>query len=91
MEGLHRIGQMKGVKVILVNVLATLVSCDQVAGVIMNYLKRQGNSDAVPPLVVRLVGDNLDLAKDLLAPFNILVTDDLDAAIAETVSQVRSK
>jgi succinyl-CoA synthetase beta subunit len=46
------------------------------------YLRNRKNT---PPIVVRLVGDRIEQAADLLAKSKIPMTDSLEDAIAKTV------
>lgn len=81
-QGLDLILADKTVKAVLVNVLGSVISCRQVAEGMTFYLRNRKNT---PPIVVRLVGDRVEQAADLLAKSNIPMTDSLEDAIAKTV------
>jgi succinyl-CoA synthetase beta subunit len=85
-QGLDLIVQEAGVKVILVNILGGAVSCLQVAESIAGFLKWQPTNRSLPPLVVRLVGEQLPSARGLLAAMDIPVYESMDAAVAEAVA-----
>jgi succinyl-CoA synthetase beta subunit len=81
-QGLDLILADKTVKAVLVNVLGSVISCRQVAEGMTFYTRNRKN---MPPIVVRLVGDRIDQAADLLAKSKIPMTDSLEDAIAKTV------
>ncbi|MBW4516684.1 MAG: succinate--CoA ligase subunit beta [Timaviella obliquedivisa GSE-PSE-MK23-08B] len=81
-QGLDLILADKTVKAVLVNVLGSVISCRQVAEGMTFYLRNRKNT---PPIVVRLVGDRLEQAAELLAKSKIPMTDSLEDAIAKTV------
>lgn len=89
-QGLELVTQARGAKVILVNILSSVISSTQVAGAIASYLQRQPYSHRVPTLVVRLVGQ-LEQARERLALLEVPVLDHLDGAIAQAVSLSKSK
>lgn len=81
-QGLDLLLADKTVKAVLVNVLGSVISCRQVAEGMTFYLRNRKNT---PPIVVRLVGDRVEQAADLLAKSKIPMTDSLEDAIAKTV------
>ncbi len=81
-QGLDLILADKTVKAVLVNVLGSVISCRQVAEGMTFYLRNRKNT---PPIVVRLVGDRVEQAAELLAKSKIPMTDSLEDAIAKTV------
>ncbi len=81
-QGLDLILADKAVKAVLVNVLGSVISCRQVAEGMTFYLRNRKNT---PPIVVRLVGDRIEQAAELLAKSKIPMTDSLEDAIAKTV------
>jgi len=81
-QGLDLILADKSVKAVLVNVLGSVISCRQVAEGMTFYLRNRKNT---PPIVVRLVGDRVEQAAELLAKSKIPMTDSLEDAIAKTV------
>jgi succinyl-CoA synthetase beta subunit len=85
-QGLELIAQEKSVKVILVNILGGAVSCLQVAEAIANFLKWQPANRQIPPLVVRLTGEQFHSARGLLAAIEVPVYESLDEAVAATAT-----
>ena len=66
---------------VLVNIFGGILRCDIAArGIVMAYRERRANQ----PLVVRMLGTNLDDGKDILARsgLNVTFTDTLTAAAA---------
>ena len=81
----------KQVKGILVNIFGGIMKCDTIALGILGAAKEIGLK---LPLVVRLAGTNVDLAKKILAEqkgdIAIINADDLDDAAKKAVAAVRS-
>ncbi|MCU0569714.1 MAG: succinate--CoA ligase subunit beta [Oculatellaceae cyanobacterium Prado106] len=90
-QGLDLILQDKSVRVILINLLGSIISNPQVAEVIASYLSRRNRNWRLPPMVVRLVGDRLEEASALLAQANVPVVPSLDDAIAKCVILAQAK
>jgi succinyl-CoA synthetase beta subunit len=85
-QGLSLISHHDGLKVILINILSGVISCVQIAEAIAHHFKRLFTTSAPPVLVVRLVGNELSEAQALLAEMNVLVVEQLDDAIAQTIA-----
>lgn len=85
-QGLELMTQNRGVKVVLVNILSGLLTCDQIAQVIVRFLKRQVRQSHLPKLIIRLMGDRLTEATTLLAESGIPAVERLDDAIAKAVA-----
>ncbi|MBF1999870.1 MAG: succinate--CoA ligase subunit beta [Synechococcales cyanobacterium C42_A2020_086] len=85
-QGLDLITQDKSVKAVLVNIVSNGVSCLQVAEAIASFLKWEAAHRHLPPLVVRLVGEQFHSARGLLAAINVPVFESLDESISHTVS-----
>jgi succinyl-CoA synthetase beta subunit len=83
--GLQRLSQIDEIEVILVNLLGGGLLCSQIAAVISRYA-RYNALRPLPRLVIRITGDELKHARELLAEFKIPVVDQLDAAISHTVA-----
>jgi succinyl-CoA synthetase beta subunit len=90
-QGLELVTQARGVKVVLVNILSSFISGVQIAEAIASYLQRQPYSHRTPLLVVRVVGSQLEQARERLASLEVPVLDYLDGAIAQAVSLGKSK
>jgi succinyl-CoA synthetase beta subunit len=73
-----------GIKVLLINIMDGLASCEEIADVIANYT--QNDSGGYPHFVVRLVGSDLEAAKERLTSVGITLLPQLDEAIAKTAS-----
>lgn len=84
-QGLDRIQQIPGLRVILINIIGSFVSCIQVAEIIANYLNTHSFTNPAPPLVVRLVGEHFTQAQELLGSMDIPVLDCLDDAIEKAI------
>ncbi len=105
-RGLELMTQTKQVRVLLVNLVSSLIPCDEIAGVITAFLKRRireprGVSEIrpdtliihtlrIPQLVVRLVGSECDRAKARLADAQVTIADTLDDAVAQTIVLAKS-
>jgi succinyl-CoA synthetase beta subunit len=122
-SALKQITEAKGIKVILVNILASASASEQVAQVIANYLlskfgevpvvkaveqperpmrmtapthRTQNNGthtlskqsvalSQIPHFVIRIVGGQIDSAKEHLAAIPIHWRDNLDEAVAQAI------
>lgn len=73
-----------GMRVLLINIMDGLASCEEIADVIVSF--SQNDAGGYPDFVVRLVGCNLEAAKDRLAAVGITVLEQLDEAVAKAVS-----
>ena len=109
-QGLEQMTQSKQTRVLLINLVSGLVPCNEVAEVIVAYMKRRIReprhisemremraADNVlvhpvrfPRLVVRLVGREVEQARSILAEVQISLIDDLDKAVTQAVSLVKS-
>lgn len=90
-QGLELLKQAKGVKVILVNLLSSIVSASDIASAIASYLQRQPYSHRAPQIIVRLVGNEFTSAQEMLMAIEVPTLDHLDDAIAKVVSLSKSK
>ena len=71
------------VKVILLNILGGITACDEVAGALVNFMKKNSEVN----LVVRLRGNNQDIAAKMLAESGLKLYPDLDSAVKEAVER----
>jgi succinyl-CoA synthetase beta subunit len=86
-QGLESITQNPSVKVIVVNIFGSFMSCDQVATVIKAYLqKHQTLSGDLPKIVVRLVGHDVEPAKAQLLDTPVTLVEHLDQAVAQAIA-----
>lgn len=83
-KSLEIICNQTGIKVLLINIMDGLTSCEEMADVIVNFT--QNDAGGYPHFVVRLVGSNLDTAKEHLAAVGITVLEQLDEAVAKAVA-----
>jgi succinyl-CoA synthetase beta subunit len=89
-QGLELITRSRGARVIVINLFTTAVSCVDIAMAIVSYLHHHSTS-YTPQLVVRLVGNQLEEAKDLLEKEEVLLFGNLEEAIAQAVALSSSK
>lgn len=82
---LEIVNEIPGVKVILLNILGGITACDDVASALTAFMKR--NSEA--NLVVRLRGNNQDVAEKMLADSGLKLIPDLQTAVQEAVRRAR--
>jgi len=102
-QGLKFLSQDKSIQVVLVNILSSVISSEEVARVIANFVQAHDRISAgispshaaSPYLVVRLVGSELDSARKHLATIAVPLIENLDEAVAQTVrlamSQAKTK
>ncbi|MBW4576916.1 MAG: acetate--CoA ligase family protein [Aphanothece sp. CMT-3BRIN-NPC111] len=98
-RALEQITQSKGIKVVLVNILSSATLSGEVAEVIATYLQGKvkdkqvlgaASAAALPHFVVRLIGGDISSSRERLADLPIHLVDNLDLAIAQTVSLAKS-
>lgn len=101
-QGLRMLSQNKQVRAILVNLVGGTVASDCIAETITKFLQRPpapvlaigahkenlriSRGSPTPKLVVRLLGANMEAAKEILAVTPALFLDDLDSAIAQLIT-----
>ncbi|MBD2459931.1 succinate--CoA ligase subunit beta [Oscillatoria sp. FACHB-1407] len=90
-QGLELMLQGRGIKAVLINVLTNTISCRQIATVVANYVERRAYGHSVPPMVVRLVGKELEQAREILAAVDVPLVQSLDEAIAQVVLLSQSR
>jgi succinyl-CoA synthetase beta subunit len=83
-QGLDLMSQDKTIRVILVNILGS-ASCLPVAEAIASFLKWQPVNRQIPPVVVRLSGEEFHSARGLLAAMSIATVESMDAAVEQAV------
>lgn len=90
--GLALVSQKKKVQVVLVNLLGGLCSCTQAIEAIAHYQKQSqretatGNPQTQVKVIVRLYGTEIDQAREILQAVEVTVVENLDEAIALSVS-----
>ncbi len=71
------------VKVILLNILGGITACDEIAHALTEFIKKYPKRQ----MVVRLQGNNQDLAEQILSNSGIKLFSDLEEAVQEAVSR----
>ncbi len=74
------------VKVILLNILGGITACDEVARALVEFVDRHPKRN----IVVRLRGNNQDLAEEILAERNVKLFPNIEDAVKEAVSRSQS-
>lgn len=81
LEALELVNDKDNVKVILLNILGGITACDEVAGALVEFLKRHPGRN----MVVRLRGNNQDVAEKILADSGLKLYPDLEDAVKQAV------
>lgn len=91
-QGLEFLSADKNIQVILIDILSSVPSALEVANVIALFAQSHSNTTSkarsqehLPHLVVRLVGSELDLARERLAELQIPLIENLDEAVDRAV------
>lgn len=89
-KGLSRLGDYPQVKVVLVNLFGSFLSCDRVAALIAAHLQHTSRHSDSPAFIVRFVGQQAEMAKTRLQDHaNITVVDCCDTAVRKAVALVK--
>jgi succinyl-CoA synthetase beta subunit len=78
---LEIVNENPDIKVILLNILGGITACDEVAGALVQFRKKYPNRQ----MVVRLRGNNQDVAAKMLADSGLKLIPDLKTAVTEAV------
>jgi succinyl-CoA synthetase beta subunit len=90
-QGLELMLNKRGIKVILINIVGSVLSCSQIAETLVTYLQRQSRrGHYIPALVVRLLGENEVGAKEVLNTIEIPLMESLDDAIALAIKHSKN-
>jgi succinyl-CoA synthetase beta subunit len=105
-QGLEFLSQDKSIQVVLINILGSVPPAVEVAEVVANFVQRQvsvtkpeavrttpartSSYSHLPRLVVRLVGSELDSARERLATVQVSLLENLDEAVAQAVRLSKS-
>lgn len=90
-QGLEFLSQNKSIQVVLINIVGSIFTTGEIAEVIANFVQHQEHittnktRHAYPRLIVRLAGADLELAKERLAAVQVLLVENLDEAVEQTV------
>jgi succinyl-CoA synthetase beta subunit len=88
-QSLLLMAEDKSLKAVLVNFVASSVSCLQIAETFAAFVKRH-SAQTSPCFVLRLVGAQFHQARELLMPMGITVVEQLDSAIEQTVALIKA-
>ncbi|OPZ80787.1 MAG: Succinyl-CoA ligase (ADP-forming) subunit beta [bacterium ADurb.Bin425] len=83
MAALELVNENPKVDVILLNILGGITACDEVAGALVDFMKKYPERQ----MVVRLRGNNQDIAEKMLAQSGLKLYPDLEEAVKEAVSR----
>jgi succinyl-CoA synthetase beta subunit len=89
-QGLETILQNKNVRAVLVNILANVTPCGDIAEAITTFLQQHSYGKSVPPIVMRMIGPDATDVKDGLEAVDIPLFEHLEDAIARTVALSKS-
>jgi len=87
-QGLDLLSQDKRVKVILVNIISSLTPGDRIVAAIKEYWQGRTNTDRSGSdlhVIVRVVGDKLEQAREIVTDMPITVVESLDDALDRVI------
>ncbi len=87
LAALEIVNENPKVKVILLNILGGITACDEVAGALVDFMKKHPDRH----MVVRLRGNNQEAAEQILAKSGLKLIPDLESAVKEAVTKSKSK
>ncbi|MGK7903193.1 MAG: ATP-grasp domain-containing protein [Hormoscilla sp.] len=88
-RGLDLLGQDRRVEVLLVNIISSLTPAERIATAIGGYWQgrtRMGNSNRDIHAIVRLVGSEVDKAREILKDLPVTVVESLDEAVSQAIN-----
>jgi succinyl-CoA synthetase beta subunit len=85
LAGLEIIHENPACKVILLNILGGITACDDVAAAMVEFMKRHPERT----MIVRLRGNNQDIAEKMLAESGIKLYADLEEAVKTAIAKVK--
>lgn len=83
LEALEIVHDNPNVQVILLNILGGITACDEVAGALVDFIKQHPERS----MVVRLRGNNQDIAEKMLADKGVKLYPELEDAVKEAVAR----
>ena len=86
LAALELVNDNPNVDVILLNILGGITACDEVAGALVEFMKKYPER----AMVVRLRGNNQDIAEKMLAQSGLKLYPDLEEAVKEAVSRAKA-
>lgn len=85
LAALELVNENPNVDVILLNILGGITACDEVAGALVEFMKKNPQRQ----LIVRLRGNNQDKAEKMLAESGLKLYPDLEEAVTEAVNRAK--
>lgn len=86
LTALDIVNENPDIAVILLNILGGITACDEVANALVKFIKKNPGRK----LVVRLRGNNQELAEKILADSGVKLIADVESAVNEAVAQSKS-
>lgn len=86
LQALEIVHDNPAVKVILLNILGGITACDEVAGALVKFMKKHPER----AMVVRLRGNNQDIAEKMLGESGLKLYPDLEDAVKEAVTKSKA-
>jgi len=86
LAALELVNENPNVEVILLNILGGITACDEVAGALVEFMKKHPERQ----MVVRLRGNNQDKAETMLAASGLKLYPDLEEAVKEAVAKSKA-
>jgi succinyl-CoA synthetase beta subunit len=83
LEALEIVNDNPNVQVILLNILGGITACDEVAGALVEFIKKHPER----AMVVRLRGNNQEIAEKMLGETGVKLYPELEDAVKEAVSR----
>ncbi len=83
LAALELVNENPNVDVILLNILGGITACDEVAGALVEFMKKYPER----AMIVRLRGNNQDIAEKMLAQSGLKLYPDLEDAVKEAVAR----
>lgn len=87
LEALEIVNSNPDVDVILLNILGGITACDEVAGALVEFMKKYPDRK----MTVRLRGNNQEKAEQMLAKSGLKLIPDLESAVKDAVSRAEGK
>ncbi len=86
LRALEVVHQNPGCDVILLNILGGITACDDVAGALVDFIKKYPER----AMVVRLRGNNQDVAEKMLAESGLELIPDIESAVKQAVAKAET-
>jgi succinyl-CoA synthetase beta subunit len=83
LEALEIVNDNPNVQVILLNILGGITACDEVAGALVDFIKKHPER----AMVVRLRGNNQEIAEKMLGETGVKLYPELEDAVKEAVAR----